>query len=293
MFACLFVLARLLHQCVEWRPLLLRQLEAGLRAGCSGDADPDRSSLLACLPALCVLGGYIERLRAGGAAKVCRVGDREPHGNGVVVSYSPSLGSVEVALPIPSAEVDASATGDDVDVAGEDDGGAGSRIVNVNASQVRGGEAVRGRQALSRSCGMRDCSASSCPLLPLTMILRARLCCVVQVWPVSATAVPLDVVPQSVLSLVADLAVHIGLAAPMKLPRRSKAEAAAQLAACVFSPELSSSTITFNGDLSCVTSTHPSNSRAVVDCPMSVRAPVSGRLSLRCVELRRRENVPL
>ena len=67
-------------QTTEWRPLVLRHLESRLRgSGSEGDGDAVDSSshrtahMVSALPALCVLGGYVERLRAGGAARLSHV----------------------------------------------------------------------------------------------------------------------------------------------------------------------------------------------------------------------------
>jgi hypothetical protein len=67
-------------QTTEWRPLVLRHLESRLRgSGSEGDSDAVDSSshriahMVSALPALCVLGGYVERLRAGGAARLSHV----------------------------------------------------------------------------------------------------------------------------------------------------------------------------------------------------------------------------
>ena len=67
-------------QTTEWRPLVFRHLESRLRgSGGEGDGDAVDSSshrtahMVSALPALCVLGGYVERLRAGGAARLSHV----------------------------------------------------------------------------------------------------------------------------------------------------------------------------------------------------------------------------
>ena len=81
----------------DWRPIVCNVLESRLRAVLVDDADATTQAH--ALSALCVLGGFVERLRAGGTVKVSRdshTGD--VHGFGTVVSYGPHLTSVDVLL---------------------------------------------------------------------------------------------------------------------------------------------------------------------------------------------------
>ncbi len=79
---------------MHWRPLVTAALESRLRAALTYSdlsvvsEGPARRALSEGVAALCILGGALDRLRAGGAVKLRRTGsEREDLGVGVLVSY--------------------------------------------------------------------------------------------------------------------------------------------------------------------------------------------------------------
>ena len=76
--------------------------------------------------------------------------------------------------------------------------------------------------------------------------------------------------PVSLWALVAATALQFAATPAMLLPRRALPSGDGAALPCRFSPELSSTTMTFREEGSVCVPTHPSNSRAIVDYPMTV-----------------------
>ena len=247
-------------QDVDWRPLVCAALESKLRAVLVESAAPlPKPALAEAYVALCVLGGFAERLRAGGAVKVSRDLDGSPYGFGYIMSYAPHLSSVEVVLDESSAKKQAAAAPEpDEDEAAVPSLG-GHKL--FSGTKFPGGKAPRAvpepRSAWRESSGGSS-SSGECVVSVSTDRLH----------PMSPMPLSAANVSTSLWLTVAEVVMKLGLTPDMKLPDMSYKAAGAFSVRAAFSSEHSSPSIQIT-DNEQVAASQSEGGRAVVDCCMN------------------------